>query len=331
MGKVRRRQFLIATSTLLAASLALAQQTRVARVGVLMVDRRDNAERVKEALSKHLAKHDWHEGRNLGIDLRYTEKAALAGELAASLVATQPDVLVGMGAYPAHSLRDATRTIPIVLLWIADPVGRGLVSNLSRPGGNITGVSHFVGAGLMGKIFELLREMLPSATRIAVLINPANPIYQIRRKDFDKWRASIERVQGVTALTVEARTAEEIPAALDAARKWRAQALIVTTDSVFSSARETMVALAAKNSLPTVYPDALYVERGGLVSYSTDFAALIGRAAGQVDKILRGSNPGDLPIEQPTNFVLAVSLKTAKSLGITVPESILLRADRVIE
>ena len=332
MAEVQRRRFLIAASTLLVAPVAPAQETtRVARVGVLIVERKDNAERIKAILSKELGQRGWQEGRNLSIDLRYTGKAAQTDELATSIAGTKPDVLIGAGPHPAHSLRDATRTIPIVLLWIADPVGRGLVSNLSRPGGNITGVSHFVGAGTMGKHFELVKEILPSATRVAVLRNPANPIYAARGADFDDWRARIEAAQSVTSLTIEARTAEEIPAAIDGALKWHAQALIVTTDPVFASVREAIVALAARARLPAIYPDAVYVERGGLVSYSADFAALIGRAAEQVDKILRGAKPGDLPIEQPTKFILAINLKTARTFGVTVPQSILLRADRVIE
>jgi putative ABC transport system substrate-binding protein len=300
-------------------------------VGFLIVERKNNSERIARLLAKELGQRGWDEERNLSIDLRYTQNTGEAGQLAAALVATKPDVLIGAGAYPVHSLRDATRGIPIVMLWIADPVGRGLVSNLSRPGGNLTGVSHFVGAGLMEKIFELLREMIPSATRIAVLINPANPIYQIRGAAFAKWRARIEAAQGVASHTVGARTVGELPGAIDEALKWGAQALIVTTDSVFSSVRETIVRLAAEAKLPAVYPDATYVERGGLVSYSTDFVGLIGRAAYQVDKILRGANPGDLPIEQPTQFVLAVNLGTAKRMGIAVPQSILLRADRILK
>lgn len=141
----------------------------------------------------------------------------------------------------------------------------------------------------------------------------------------------IERTQRVTSLTVEARTVEEIPRAFDAALQWRAQALIVTADSVFSSARDTIVALAAKHRLPAIYSDSMYVQQGGLASYSTHFMDLLERAIEQVDKILRGAKPGDLPIEQPTRFFLVVNLKTAKALGIEFPASILLRADRVIE
>lgn len=333
MGQVGRRRILIAAGAALATPLALAQQpTQIARVGVLMVDRKDKAEGLRQTLAKALGERGWQEGRNLSIDLRHTEQAIQTGHLAASLVATRPDVLIGVGAYPAHSLRDATRTLPIVLLWIADPVGRGLVSNLAHPGGNITGVSHFVGSGgLMDKIVQLLKEIVPRAARIAILINPLNPIYEIRRAQGQKMRLDIERTQGVTARFVEARTVEEIPLAFEAAMQWAAQALIVTADPVFSSTRETIVALATKHRLPAIYSDSFYVQQGGLASYSTDFMALLDRAVEQVDKILHGARPGDLPIEQPVKFILAVNVKTARAAGIEIPPSILLRADRVIE
>ena len=270
----------------------------------------------------------WQEGRNLSIDFRHTIAVDRTDELAASLVAAKPDVLIGIGPYPAHSLKDATRTIPIVLAAIADPVGRGLVASLARPGGNITGVSHLTGTGFSGKERQILMEFLPRADRFAFLMNPANPAWKTSslRERVDVLR----REQKITLDIVEARTVDDIPAAIGAAARLGAKGLIVSADSVFAAALNSIVELAAKHNLPAIYPDRSYVTAGGLVSYGTDYPAVFRRSADYVDKILRGTIPAELPIEQPTKFELLINLKTAKALGLTIPPSLLQRADQVI-
>ena len=318
-------------ATLVAPLAAAAQQQgKMYRLGILVIDRPQRAEFFKQVYSKRLSELGWHDGRNLGIDLRSTDSADRAAELAASLVAVNPHVLVAIGPYAAHSVKEATRTIPTVFAAVADPVGRGLVTSLARPGGNITGVSHLVGTGRGHKSAQLLKECVPNAQRIAMLINPANPFFGTSETLPEDRRLHVREL-ALTINYVEARTIDDISPALDAAARSRADAVIIAPDSVFSAARETIISLVAKHKLPAVYPDRAYVQAGGLLSYSTDFIALFRRSADYVDKIFRGTRPSDLPIEQPTKFELAINLQTAKALGLTIPRSLLLRADHVIE
>ncbi len=329
---MERRTFMamIAGGFLTAPLAADAQQARkVYRLGILLVGRPGSAEFLRQLYSKRLSELGWQEGRNVSIDFRHTIALDRTGVLAASLVAAKPDVLIGIGAFPAHSLKDATRTIPIVLAAIADPVGRGLVASLAHPGGNITGVSHLAGTGFNGKERQILMEFLPRADRFAFLMNPANPAWKTSslRERVDVLR----REQKITLDIVEARTVDDIPAALGAAARVGAKGLIVTADSVFAAAQESIVALATKHNLPVIYPDRSYVTAGGLVSYGTDYPAVFRRSADYADKILRGAKPADLPVEQPTKFELVINLKTAKALGLTIPPSLLGRADEVIQ
>jgi ABC-type uncharacterized transport system substrate-binding protein len=326
-----RRRFLGAfTTTLLAAPyVANAQQAgKIYRLGMLGVDRRPVKEQpILAAIVSKLRELGWEEGRNLSIDYRFESPEALP-PLAVSLIASKPDVLVAMGPYAAHALKDATQTIPIVFDAVADPVARGLVASLARPGGNITGVSHYVGASMAAKPAELLKEFVPRAQRIAWLINPANPIYRTglmehRREQLATLKLALQ--------IVEARSAAELPAAFEAAVRGRADGLVVTADSVFGPERQTILKLAERHKLPTSYPSRGYVENGGLISYSTNLIDVARRTAVYVDKVLRGTKPADLPIEQPTTFEMVVNAKTAKALGLTIPRSLLLRADQVIE
>jgi len=238
-------------------------------------------------------------------------------------------VLLALGPYPAHAFKDATQTIPIVFSTVSDPVGRGLVQSLARPGGNVTGASHYVGPNMGGKPAELLKELVPRVQRIAWLMNPANPIYRsgaVINRNIDE----LNRLK-ISLQPIEARSGAELPAAFQAAARARADGLVVNADSVFSAERETIVRLASKYELPAVYPSRGFVDVGGLISYGANFAEVHRRAAVYIDKILRGAKPGDLPIEQPTTFEMVVNLKTAKALGLTVPQSVLLRADQIIE
>lgn len=328
---MKRRAFLSGTAILCAFPRIVEAQraSRVYRLGILAVDRQPGADRLKGLYSARLSELGWQEGPNITIDLRYSENTEQVPELAAKLVAAKPDVVIAIGPYSAHALKNATTTIPIVFFAVADPVGRGLVPSLSRPGGNITGVSHFVGTGVGGKSTQVLKELVPRAARFAFLTNPSNPAYRVRRLADDL--AAIGRELRVIYQIIEARSVDEILVAIESASRWRADGLIVTPDPVFTTERDTIIANMAKHGLPAVYPDRFYVQRGGLVSYGTDFVALLRRSGDYVDKILRGASPADLPIEQPTHFELALNVKTAKSLGLTIPPSLLLRADHVIE
>lgn len=324
----RRRAFIAGIAAIVMARRAGAQPTtKVARLGVLGVGRQLTD--AQGFMASKLRELGWEEGRNLSIDYRFADSPDAMPQLAAILVASKPDVLVALGPFPAHALKDATQRIPIVFSAVADPVGRGLVASLARPGGNITGASHFVGPNFGGKPAELLKELVPRAQRMAWLINPANPIYRtgiVIERNIDqlsRLKLSLERI--------EARSAAELPAAFEAAARARADGLVMNPDAVFSAARDTIVKLAEKHKLPAVYPQRNYVEAGGLISYGANFVELYRRVAVHVDKILRGAKPADLPIEQPTTFEMVVNLKTAKALGLTIPPSVLLRADQVIQ
>ena len=327
----RRELFATCSTMLLAAPhLAEAQQAgKVYRVGMLGVDRRPIKDQtIPATIVSKLRELGWEEGRNLGIDHRFVESPDALPPLSISLIAAKPDVLVALGPYAAHALKDATPTIPIVFYAVADPVGRGLVASLARPGGNITGVSHYVGASMAAKPAELLKELVPRAQRIAWLVNPANPIYRTRGMEQRREQLASRKL---ALHIVEARSAAELPAAFEAAVRGRADGLVVAADSVFSLERRSIVALAAKHRLPTSYPSRAYVETGGLISYSTSIVDVARRTAAYVDKVLRGTKPADLPIEQPTTFEMVLNVKTAKALGLTVPRSVLLRADHIIE
>jgi putative ABC transport system substrate-binding protein len=328
---ISRRAVIAGIAAIVMARQADAQSPgKVYRLGVLVVGRRPTNEVLAQSpIASKLRELGWEEGRNLSVDYRYAESPDALPKLSAGLVTSKVDVLIALGPFPAHALKDATQTIPIVFGGVADPVGRGLVPSLARPGGNITGVSHFVGPGMGGKPAELLTELVPRARRIAFLIDPANPIY--RTGVFERNSDLVMRELKVSVQRVEARSAAELPAAFEAAVRARADGLAVSADSVFYSELDTIVKLAAKHKLPATYPRREYVEAGGLISYGANFPAVFRRVAIYIDKILRGAKPADLPIEQPTTFEMVVNLKTAKALELTVPPSVLLRADQVIE
>ena len=328
---MKRRSFVGGMATLLITrSRAAAQHTdKVSRIGILLVARPQMAEWLRKLYSKRFSELGWQDGHNLRIDIRHTIAPDQSGELAASLVAAKPDVLIAVGPYPAHSLKDATHTIPIVLAAVADPVRRGLVESLARPGGNITGVSHLAGAGFDGKERQILSELLPRAERFALLRNPRNrmwTLFPIRER-----LEMLRRERGITIEVFEVGTVDDIPTAIEAATRLGARGLIVTADAVFHAAQQKTVELTAKHKLPAIYPDRSFVTAGGLLSYGTDYRDVFLRSAEYVNKILRGARPADLPIEQPSKFELVINLKAAKALGITVPPSLLARADQVIE
>jgi putative ABC transport system substrate-binding protein len=249
--------------------------------------------------------------------------------LAAELVALSPDLLIAIGPQTAVALKLATATIPIVFVAVAYPVEIGLVQSLSRPGGNITGLATLASTGdFTTKEIQTLKEIVPAASKIAVLSNPGNPILRLIVAE-ELPRAAQQL--GVALPIVEATTAEELDIAFASAATQRADAIIVFGDPFHFRYATQVTALAAKHRLPAIYFSRVFVTNGGLISYGPDSADMFFRAGGYVDKILKGAKPSDLPVEQPTKFQLVINMKTAKALGLTVPPSLLFRADEVIE
>jgi putative ABC transport system substrate-binding protein len=248
-------------------------------------------------------------------------------DLAAELVRLKVDIIVAAPTPAAVAAKNATGTIPIVMTVVGDPVGIGLIASLARPGGNVTGLSYSVGVETFGKGLELLKAALPKVRRMAILSNPGNPSHVLAIRDLKVAAGSL----GVQLQFLEARGPNEFDGAFAAMAKERVGALLVVADSVFNFHRARLTDLAARSRLPTMYGIRENVEAGGLMSYGASVPDLYRRAAGYVDKILKGAKPADLPVEQPTKFELVINLKTAKALGLTIPQSLLLRADQVIE
>jgi putative ABC transport system substrate-binding protein len=278
------------------------------------------------SFSNALRELGWIEGKTFVLETRYADNHLdrLPG-LAAELVQLDVDVIVAIGTLAPLAAKRATSTIPIVML-AGDPVGSGIVSNLARPGGNITGTS-LNSPELAGKRLQLLKEMLPRIATVAVLWNEANPYPALV---FAQTEAA-GRTLGIRILSMPVHNSSDVPKALGAALRGGAGGLITVEDPLTGSHRAQIVDFAARNRLPAMYGFREFVDVGGLLSYGAQLADLSRRGAQYVDKILKGAKPGDLPIEQPTKFELVINLKTAKALGLTIPQSILLRADEVIE
>jgi putative ABC transport system substrate-binding protein len=325
-----RRTFLGAlASGLLAAPLsAEAQQAaKVARIGYLTADR---AGIPYQSFLQGLRDHGYVEGRNVVIEYRSAEgKIERLPALAAELVGLKVDVIVAAVTVAALAAQQATRTVPIVFGAVSDPVATGLVASFARPGGNVTGLSFFA-PELVGKSMELLKQAAPGVNRVAVLWQSAG-FSEHQGKALRKAAEGAARVLGVRLQVVEARGPDDFDRAFAEIARARADALMVPTSATFTQARGRLVDLAAKGRLPAVYPSREFVDAGGLLAYGPNVSDLFRRAATYVDKILKGAKPGDLPIEQPTKFELVINLKTAKALGLTIPPSLLQRADEVIE
>ena len=280
------------------------------------------------ALTERLRQLGWVESRTLTIDRRGAggEQERLP-TLAAELVALKPDLIVSVGPQSTRAAANAAGTIPIVLVAVADPVGVGLIQSLARPGGTITGLATLVPGGFGGKQLELLTQALPGATRIAALINPKNEMHV---KVFPTDVPAAASRQGVRLQVVEASSPAQLEPAIDAAVRERAEGLLVFGDPLFHNPPRRVPDLVARARLPAIYIVREVTEAGGLMSYGPDFEDMFRRAASYVDRILRGARPSDLPVEQPTTFKLVINLKTAAALRLTIPPSLLLRADEVI-
>ncbi len=283
-----------------------------------------------QAFQQGLRELGYEEGRNIRIEYRYTDVALqghpeLFPQLAAELVAVKPAVIVVSVVEAALAVKAATRTIPIVTVSVSDPVAAGLVASLARPGGNVTGLMRET-RDLIGKNLELLKETLPGAGRIGVLVNPADPL---------KAAMAADATGAAQTLGVQLTAVEAGPAALDRAfasfSSERVRGVLVLGGAGFYLNRAHIVALARQTRLPSMFQNREFVDAGGLLSYAPSTVANYRRAAVFVDKILKGANPADLPVEQPTQFELVINLKTAKALGLSLPQSLLIRADEVIQ
>jgi|SRR5215216_315589 len=329
MGKqMKRRQFiaLLGGTTVAWPLAARAQQTgKLPTIGFLGTATASTFGPWTAAFVQRLRELGWIEGRTVAIEYRWAEgRDERYTEIAAEFVRLKVDVIVTSGA-AVVAAKQATSIIPIVFAVANDPLGTGLVANLARPGGNVTGMSNQQN-DVAGKRLELLREVVPGLRRLAVMANVGYPASVL---DMREVQATASRL-GLQVITSEIRRAEDIAPAVEAL-KGRAEALYVCADPLVTTNRTRINTLALGARLPTVHGQRNNVEAGGLMSYGANFPDLYRRAAEYVDKILRGAKAGDLPVEQPTKFDLIINLTTAKTLGVTIPESLLLRADEVIE
>jgi putative tryptophan/tyrosine transport system substrate-binding protein len=326
---MERRAFMaLASGGLLAVPLAAkAQQAeKVWRIGFLFYGSPGPSPELG-AFRQGLKEQGYIEGQSITIDYRFASgRVGRLPELATELVRLKPDVIVTPGTPASQAARQATGTIPIVFAGVADAVGAGLVANLARPGGNITGLTG-ISAELGGKRLELLKQVVPKASRVAVLYNPADRANVLVLKDLQASAPAL----GLTLQPIGVREPGEFGGAFVEMTRKRAQALFGAAGALTTEHRKTIVDLAAKRRIPAMWGEREFVEAGGLMSYAVNFYDQVRRAATYVDKILKGAKPADLPVEQPTKFELVINLKTAKALGLTIPTSLLLRADEVIQ
>ena len=302
---------------------------RMARIGFIGGTARDSQRTWVEPFRQGLRELGYVEGQNFTIEFRWQEgKEERLPGLLAELIALAPDVLVTIGPRPAMLAKDATTTIPVVALAVDDPVAAGLAVSHARPGRNITGLS---GAfqGILEKRLQLMKTIVPAARRFAVLSNP----FTYRRAELEEYlqKQNFEGVLGVQVMVLDARGPDDFDAAFATMARERVDAVAVLSDSTFWTHRARLGELCNKYRLPSVWGGAGYLDAGGLVSYQGDFTAMARRSASFVDKILKGTKPGDIPFEQATKLELVVNLKAAKALGLTIPQSVLLGADEVIE
>jgi putative ABC transport system substrate-binding protein len=319
---------LVVALCILAAPLAAdAQPTgKVYRIGLLTSTQAVSP--TVEAFRQGLRELGWIEGQNLVIEHRFAEgRLDRLPDLAAELVRLKVDVIAAGPTPPAVAARNATGATPIVMLGAAEPVDLGLIASLARPGGNVTGLAWSVNLEIIGKELELLKEAVPKIRRVAILWNPDNPAQAIATG----YVKDAARALGVQLQLLEARGPHEFDGAFVAMASRRAEALLVVPETVFVVHRARLAALEARYRLPSMHGLLQNVEAGGLMSYGPDLVAVWRRGAFFVDKILKGANPADLPVEQPTKFDLVINIKTARALGLTIPPSLLLRANQVIQ
>ena len=327
-----RRAFLGTLGLFVAPVAVEAQPPKVPRIGVLTEGTpfgpQADTSRYLESFRRGMRDLGWVESKNILIEYRGAEgRSERIPDLVAELVRLNVDVIFAGSTAMTVAARQATSTIPIVMATGGDPVMRGLVASLARPGGNVTGLSYSVGLETFAKQLELLKETVPTVRRVAVLFNPTNPAHRPAIERLGEAARSV----GVSLQVLEARTPDDFERAFAAMARARAEALVVAPDPILGYNRLRLQEFVARSRLPAIYGLREHVPVGGLMSYAADVRDNYRRAAGYVDKILKGAKPADLPVEQPTKFELVINLKTAKALGLTIPPSLLARADQVIE
>jgi putative tryptophan/tyrosine transport system substrate-binding protein len=324
----RRELMLLLGGAMTMARAPRAQQKAMPVIGWLSSGSPGTSAHFVAAFREGLSETGYVEGQNVAIEYRWAEfRDDRLPALTADLVARKVDLIVASGtALPALAAKSATSTIPIVFPSVSDPVAAGLVASLARPGGNLTGFSPFQ-YELMPKRLELLSELVPQARVIALLVNPNDPRAEGLMRDLQE----AGRTKGLQLHLLKAATESEIDAAFASLVELHAGALVVSADPLFLSRREQFVALASRHAVPAIYPWRESAAAGGLISYGASIAALFRQSGIYAGRILKGEKPADLPVQRPTTFELVVNLKTAKALGLTVPPSILARADEVIE
>jgi putative ABC transport system substrate-binding protein len=325
-----RRAFLLAAAAwpaLAWADAARAQAPKVRRIGLLSLFSPSATSLWHQAFRLGLRDLGWVEGKNINIEYRYAEGSSdPLPDLAAELVRLKVGVIVASSTPEALAAKNATRAIPIVMVVPGDPVGSGLVESLARPGGNVTGLTQ-MSPQLAGKRLELLKEIVSKLSRVAVLWNPQSQPSTLILKELQL----PARQLGVQLHSLEVRSPDDFDKAFEEATRAHVGALIPLAHPVITANLKRIADFAAKSRLPSIFQFSYFADDGGLVAYGPDRVDLYQRAATYVDRILKGAKPGDLPVEQPTRFELVINLKTAKAIGISIPPSVLVRADRVIE
>lgn len=334
-GLRTRRQFLrgslaLAVPGLLAGcGMPPGQQTaKIPRIGFLAVGSRQGRGFLVEGFLDGLRDHGYEDGRNIHIEYRFSDdRDDRLPELAAELVTLRVDLILASGTPASFAARDATTTIPIVMGSVAaDPVETGLIANLARPGGNITGMTS-ISAQISAKRLQLLSETVPRLSRVAAFWNPTNPTYGPVLKEFEVAAGTL----GLELLRLEVHTPDDLPGAFEVATRQGAGALVAPADPLTTNRPKVVADLALSYRLPTLMERREFVEAGGLLALGADLADLYRRSATHVDKILKGAKPGELPMEQPTKFDLAINLQTARALGLTIPPSVLAQATEVTQ
>jgi putative ABC transport system substrate-binding protein len=326
MTRVRRRGFIVGTLSLLAASLAAEAQSagKAHRIGVLSSG---SLASEQEAFRESLRQLGWVEGQNVTIKYRSVDgQLDRIATVAADLARLDVDVIVAHSAAAALAAKQATSTIPIVFVLVADSVGDGLVTSLARPGGNLTGLTT-LSRELAGKRLQLLVETISKVSRVAVVYSAADPG---AAGGISEYQAAATTL-GLTLELFEARSPSDLDRVLPAIKRWGPQALAVPPGPFTGANQKKIDEMALKLRVPTIYASRVSAARGGLMAYGPSYTDLYRRAAGYVDKILKGARPANLPVEQPTKFEFVINLKTAKTLGLTIPPAVLARADEVIE
>ena len=327
---MRRRAFITlmggaAASWPLAAHAQQANKSR--RIGFLGNSTAALEANLLAPFHAELRARGYQEGRNIEIEYRWAEgQYERLPKLVAELLAAKVELIVTAGTPATLAVKRATTSVPLVMIAVGDPVGNGIVPSLARPGGNITGLSS-IAPELEGKRLELLREIIPNLSHVALFLNPTNPFHVTSMKQA---RPAAEKL-GIKLLVLEVKKTDELEAAFGEILKQRPQAMLILADRVFLHDRRQLMEFATKHRLPTMNPYRELVEAGGLISYGPSYEDMHRRAADYVDKILKGSKPGDLPVELPTKFDLRINLKAAKAIGVKISESFLLQADQVIE